>query len=55
MNHSEATMNNALPNGNLIVTEKAIDAADQAISLVRRVPATSAFSVVQTCDVRWPR
>ena len=32
-------MNNALPNGNLIVTEKAIDAADGAISLVRRVPA----------------
>ena len=39
MNHSEATMNNALPNSNLIVTEKAIDAADAAISLVRRVPA----------------
>ena len=32
-------MNNALPNGNLIVTEKAIDAADGAISLVRRVTA----------------
>ena len=32
-------MNNALPNGNLIVTEKAIDAADEAIALVRRVPA----------------
>jgi four helix bundle protein len=41
MNHSEVTMNNALPNGNLIVTEKAIDAADEAISLVRRVPAPS--------------
>ena len=39
MNHSEVTMTNALPNGNLIVTEKAIDAADGAISLVRRVPA----------------
>jgi len=39
MNHSEVTMNNALPNRNLIVTEKAIDAADRAISLVRRVPA----------------
>ena len=39
MNHSEVTMNNALPNGNLIVTERAIDAADAAISLVRRVPA----------------
>ena len=32
-------MNNALTNGNLIVTEKAIDAAAEAISLVRRVPA----------------
>mgnify|MGYP000131454891 CR=1 FL=1 len=30
---------NAPTNGNLIVTEKAIDAADGAISLVRRVPA----------------
>ena len=39
MNHSEVTMNNAPTNGNLIVTEKAIDAADEAISLVRRVPA----------------
>ena len=32
-------MNNALPNGNLIVTVKAIEAAGEAISLVRRVPA----------------
>ena len=32
-------MTNALPSGNLIVTEKAIDAADEAISLVKRVPA----------------
>ena len=39
MNHSEVTMNNALPNGNLIATEKAIEAADGAISLVSRVPA----------------
>ena len=39
MNHSEVTMNNALANSNLIVTEKAIDAADAAISLVRRVPS----------------
>jgi four helix bundle protein len=39
MNHSEVTMNNEPPNGNLIVIEKAIDAADEAISLVRRVPA----------------
>ena len=39
MNHSEATMKNALPNGNLIVTERAITAAAGAISLVRRVPA----------------
>jgi four helix bundle protein len=39
MNHSEATMNNTPTNGNLIVTEKAIEAAAAAISLVRRVPA----------------
>ena len=39
MNHSEVTMNNAPTNGNLIVTEKAIDAAALAISLVRRVPS----------------
>ena len=39
MNHSEETMNNEPPNGNLLVIGKAIDAADEAISLVRRVPA----------------
>src|SRR5210317_2327238 len=39
MNHSEATMDNTPTNGNLIVTEKAITAAAEAISLVRRVPA----------------
>ena len=39
MNHSDVTMNNSLPNSNLIVTEKAIDPADAAISLVRRLPA----------------
>jgi four helix bundle protein len=39
MNHSEESMNNTPPNGNLIVTEKAITAAAEAISLVRRVPA----------------
>ena len=39
MNSPEVTMNNALPNGNLIATEKAITAAAAAISLVRRVPA----------------
>jgi len=32
-------MNNALPNSNLIATEKAITAAADAISLVRQVPA----------------
>ncbi|MEX1310666.1 MAG: hypothetical protein AB1Z65_09630 [Candidatus Sulfomarinibacteraceae bacterium] len=32
-------MNNTPTNGNLIVIEKAIDAADDAITLVRRVPA----------------
>ena len=39
MNSPEATMNNALPNSNLLVTEKAVEAAADAISLVRRVPA----------------
>jgi len=39
MNDPEVTMNNALPNGNLIATEKAIEAAGMAISLVKRVPA----------------
>ena len=32
-------MNNALPKNNLIATEKAIEAAAAAISLVKRVPA----------------
>ena len=32
-------MNNALPKNNLIATEKAIQAAADAISLARRVPA----------------
>jgi len=39
MNSPEVTMNNALPNSNLLVTEKAVEAAADAISLVRRVPA----------------
>jgi four helix bundle protein len=39
MNHSEATMDNTTSNGNLIVIEKAIDAAALAISLVRTVPS----------------
>ena len=39
MNHSEATMDNTTSNGNLIVIEKAIDAAALAISLVSRVPS----------------
>jgi four helix bundle protein len=39
MNHSEATMDNTPTNGNLIVVEKAIDAAALAISLARRVPS----------------
>ena len=39
MNSPEATMNNALPNSNLIATEKAITAAAKAISLARQVPA----------------
>ena len=38
MNSQEVTMNNALPKSNLVVTEKAIEAAAQAISLVNRVP-----------------
>jgi len=32
-------MNNALPKSNLIATEKAIEAAAEAINLVKRVPA----------------
>ena len=39
MNDPEVTMNNALPNSNLIATTKAITAAAQAISLAKRVPA----------------
>jgi four helix bundle protein len=39
MNDPEVTMNNALPKNNLIATEKAIEAAAAAISLVTRVPA----------------
>jgi len=39
MNDPEVTMNNALPKSNLIATEKAIEAAAEAIKLVRRVPA----------------
>ena len=39
MNSPEATMNNALPNSNLIATEKAVEAAANAIALARQVPA----------------
>ncbi len=39
MNDPEVTMNNALPKSNLIATEKAIEAATEAIKLVKRVPA----------------
>jgi len=39
MNDPEVTMNNALPKNNLIATEKAIEAAAAAISIVKRVPA----------------
>jgi four helix bundle protein len=39
MNDPEVTMIDALPNSNLIATRKAIEAAAEAISLVRRVPA----------------
>jgi four helix bundle protein len=39
MNDTEVTMKNALPKNNLIATEKAIEAAAAAISLVKRVPA----------------
>ena len=39
MNDPEVTMNNALPKNNLIATEKAIEAAAAAISLVKRVPS----------------
>jgi len=53
MNDSEATMNNALPKNNLIATEKAIEAAAAAISLVKRVPAplkTIADQVVRSAS-----
>jgi len=39
MNDPEVTMNIALPKNNLLATEKAIEAAAAAISLVKRVPA----------------
>jgi four helix bundle protein len=39
MNDPEVTMNHTLPNSNLIVQRKAIEAAAVAIALVRRVPA----------------
>ena len=39
MNNPEVTMNNALPKSNLIATEKAIEAAAEAIKLVKAVPA----------------
>jgi len=39
MNDPEVTMNNVLPNSNLIAYEKALKAAATAISLVRQVPA----------------
>ena len=39
MNDSEVIMNNALPNSNLIVQRKAVEAAALAIRLVMRVPA----------------
>ena len=39
MNDPEVTMNNVLPNSNLIAYTKALEAAAVAISLVRQVPA----------------
>jgi four helix bundle protein len=39
MNDPEVTMNDALPNSNLIVQQKAVEAAALAIRLVMRVPA----------------
>ncbi len=53
MNDPEVTMNNALPKYNLIATEKAIEAAAAAISLVKRVPAplkTIADQVVRSAS-----
>jgi four helix bundle protein len=38
MNDPEVTMNDALPNSNLIVQHKAVEAAAMAIRLVMRVP-----------------
>jgi four helix bundle protein len=40
MNDPEVTMHGALPNSNLIVYRKAIEAAGTAISLAMRVPAS---------------
>jgi four helix bundle protein len=39
MNDPEVTMNYELPKSNLIATDKAIEAATEAITLARRVPA----------------
>jgi len=39
MNKPEVTMNNALPKSNLVATEKAIQAAADAIAMARRVSA----------------
>jgi four helix bundle protein len=39
MNDPEVTMNSVLPNSNLIAVRKALDAAAEAISVVRGVPA----------------
>jgi len=53
MNDPEVTMNNALPKNNLFATEKAIEAAAVAISLVKRVPApltTIADQVVRSAS-----
>ncbi len=40
MNDPEVTMNNVLPNSNLIAYRKAVEAAAQAICLVKRLPAS---------------
>ena len=53
MNDPEVTMNNVLPNSNLIAYRKALRAAAEAISLVRRVPApvrTLADQVVRSAS-----
>jgi len=39
MNDPEVTMNNVLPTRNLIAYEKAIEAATEAIALVKRAPS----------------